>query len=1822
MAENWGPGVTTVLESYRRQMQAVVWQDDKPPMDSELNLVGALAAEASAETLRKSLPSGFLIDPARALDDYATDPLNSNQFLIGGGAADEDSPVLVAAVNGWLIPVTGTAVPEGAEPVTAANRIRLAPPPTTDARTDFVFLEVWRALIAPSPSTVNKPSSSELWAYGNVGFGGTQVPDDLEHPHTGTETTRRIQLQYRIRVVGSGDAGGTSVDLGNYPDGLDDPQVVARGAASAPVGGAVFENMRATLGDAGLWRAGDGNPENGLGTVDGYVYAIPMTAVFRRNAAAFTATAVGIPNQNGAPERTPNSRYAADPTSVARLLTQATLSGVLTGSATGWVDLTGLPGSGLSESFMFPPGTDRRYLTVGSGVDREVLSIVPNPDPGGHPNAVYVEVAGRGRAGTQARRHPAGTPVSLYNPRPDGLYSDQIAPTDLVDLRRSVTPGEWDYTKLLRMAVAALVQNQLRTVSKTQAHAGGTVGPVVTEVSYLQAPSALPLSPPGGVALADGPDGIRTVWSDSAAVQREVTVALDPEAPLSNGFTASTFDSSVAATWATGADFQPRGFLNNLGAGGSWTNGSVVFVHLGGTDGAGGARLGLVGSQRAVRFIAPREAWVPDSPGAATPWRLRFVGGPAGNAPSTGTAEARNGYRAATITTPPGPGESESDHPGPMYPHPDTGFERPFIVLGGVVHPTLYVPGVAATADAPGATFQNVARTILVPGVNWDSFNAALGPRGETLRDYLTNHGQDETGASSLLYLVAYGDRDSRHNNGAFRVVGAGTATATGGPYTNRVSSDSYAVVVEPLSADWNAFADNPASTVTLEFRSQEITAEDDQGSLAPPAGVAVVMTDLQALGTVWGAVDSSVRIQSSGMPSLLVPIRSKAILSMDLLWYPGRGSSPRVADRIDRFSNLAGASGLVRNALGALDAQWSSETGVPAAERFYDPVQVQLWNRLPSCGLDAPAAPGYGGGVVGMTEQSRESELFVDPGSKSVFFRPLTLKPLMLKGFNAISSRVGTLNYPPGGMGDPPKDAASIWTTAKTLGYALPPEHAPRFGRQDIPYHRSTGGGDPIMPGINHLFADTSSASAPVFYVIGGENNPGPEGTARVTSMLFATGPISYGQRGTVGGAPHPATGARKCNYGDVISSDLGVGLRGVELPPYHGIARLYGVYERNDFLANLDPSFIGGFQSDRVTPVVGSVSGAAPVNLLKTDATRQTLFIRQGGASDVTGSDDSHTYIVPESALDLTAIPGYTGVETFATYEYVVECVIFGFAEGFINRNNFVLARRSTGTGVPVADADTPELLNVGMVVHAAAAAGDALCQVYQRTVYQGDPYGTREGSSIQTADYTARYGSVPTASAYQLGTPIQQFESNGSMAVSRSNLRALQVLSSMDFYTTLGTGKVGGEMYPGTALDCGYVDPEGARRVPASPSDPLWPVRVRAFTAGTRPDSPRAGLRIQILNHTWAITSPQLRVRFYRAGVLTADAVGGSEFGVAATSVGEVAESLASWINDPANQLTELEAVLTGDSVELSSRVPGSSGNQWRVVLTSFTPDVAHPPSIIARLAAPGGGPYPAPRPVPPGGAVTAGNLVGGEDLPSNGGPGNSIVSLTGMTERLPLGILVSDCDFLGESLSDGSTAFSSGGSGFGATYTPLPLTREGFEYTRFLGEPGAVVGLCDGGVLRYTPYTGSTPGGSRAFRIYRGGGGAFVLSGSSPGGPLVWSVESFPPATRPVLKGAALAVRALLVRNFHEEAFGVASVRSEGDELQLLVLTSAVYGQPDPTRDGVLLGGVISPTGYGEGYAAADRFRIPGRPMDRARARRAPPLTVTPAPYIPR
>lgn len=170
------------------------------------------------------------------------------------------------------------------------------------------------ATLAGGVDRPNKPTQSTIYRNGNTQSpSGVDLADDIEDPNVNTESTKRVQVQYRIRVTGQVEA----VNFQSQADGFSNAAILAQGAQGAPV--ATYPFVRADsvtvsgsssapaygLVDAGLWVAGSGSSGSAtaLGTVDGFVYAIPLAFVFRRNDAYDGGAGIGfdpLNNTNGA----------------------------------------------------------------------------------------------------------------------------------------------------------------------------------------------------------------------------------------------------------------------------------------------------------------------------------------------------------------------------------------------------------------------------------------------------------------------------------------------------------------------------------------------------------------------------------------------------------------------------------------------------------------------------------------------------------------------------------------------------------------------------------------------------------------------------------------------------------------------------------------------------------------------------------------------------------------------------------------------------------------------------------------------------------------------------------------------------------------------------------------------------------------------------------------------------------------------------------------------------------------------------------------------------------------------------------------------------------------------------------------------------------------------------------------------------------------------------------------------------------------------------------------------------------------------------------
>lgn len=256
-------GFGRILSPMNRNFSMVAFQQAKPAMDSEMNLSQQIQNKARADILRALLSPGLL---SLATTTGVTD--RRNALRISGA---------VANVNGWLVYLYGQNRSD------AMSDIVFPVAPNSGSREDLAFVEVWFEEVAPSGSP--EDDDENVYRYGGIASG--TLANDLLDSVAGAETTRRIQLRWNIRTA-------ADVNFTNYPKGVDNgDRVKARAGAQSDTNYAF-----GSVGN-GLYRAGDGSTAAclSLKCVDGYVYAIPLFRVHRRNQTAYNKT----DNPYGAP---------------------------------------------------------------------------------------------------------------------------------------------------------------------------------------------------------------------------------------------------------------------------------------------------------------------------------------------------------------------------------------------------------------------------------------------------------------------------------------------------------------------------------------------------------------------------------------------------------------------------------------------------------------------------------------------------------------------------------------------------------------------------------------------------------------------------------------------------------------------------------------------------------------------------------------------------------------------------------------------------------------------------------------------------------------------------------------------------------------------------------------------------------------------------------------------------------------------------------------------------------------------------------------------------------------------------------------------------------------------------------------------------------------------------------------------------------------------------------------------------------------------------------------------------------------------------------
>lgn len=230
-------GTSRILPVKNRAMQSVVFMQGRPVLDSEINLVQGIFNYKFHEFADMIQASGW-----RDHAPYGLDSIDASYayfapfvFMFKGNLITFDDG------NGRVMVNLGPKIQQ---------------PSRVDTIVAYFYME---EVGAPGENT---PLRESLKLYGNLN--GATATNDLIDPALPDKlpTTRRVQLSYRVAAL----AGEQYVS-----------------APSINTDGQIVENYRFDPDMDGMYRAGDGTIESAerLGSVDGYVYMLPLFRVIR-----------------------------------------------------------------------------------------------------------------------------------------------------------------------------------------------------------------------------------------------------------------------------------------------------------------------------------------------------------------------------------------------------------------------------------------------------------------------------------------------------------------------------------------------------------------------------------------------------------------------------------------------------------------------------------------------------------------------------------------------------------------------------------------------------------------------------------------------------------------------------------------------------------------------------------------------------------------------------------------------------------------------------------------------------------------------------------------------------------------------------------------------------------------------------------------------------------------------------------------------------------------------------------------------------------------------------------------------------------------------------------------------------------------------------------------------------------------------------------------------------------------------------------------------------------------------------------------------------
>lgn len=272
--------VSRTLVPDMKALIRVIGLHDHQLTDADINLIEDLAAVRGRRVLADQTTSGAL----------TYQPFNFVQ-----GETEFFIPTFDVLFNGEVVAIAGNLSND-----LTKNKVVIPAPQswqlgqtTPQAFIYVVFLEMWYADLDATSGQgyyINN-GAFYYWPFGNVTpdpSNLTLLPNDTIDPFQGLVTTLRAQIQWSLRV----QPVALTYNFSKFRYGLDPgasaAETVFALGSTALATTFSFTNMGSINGDTGLWRAGDGNVNNLLATMDGYSYAMPVAVVFQRNTGTFS----------------------------------------------------------------------------------------------------------------------------------------------------------------------------------------------------------------------------------------------------------------------------------------------------------------------------------------------------------------------------------------------------------------------------------------------------------------------------------------------------------------------------------------------------------------------------------------------------------------------------------------------------------------------------------------------------------------------------------------------------------------------------------------------------------------------------------------------------------------------------------------------------------------------------------------------------------------------------------------------------------------------------------------------------------------------------------------------------------------------------------------------------------------------------------------------------------------------------------------------------------------------------------------------------------------------------------------------------------------------------------------------------------------------------------------------------------------------------------------------------------------------------------------------------------------------------------------------